>query len=95
MKAEEEARKIVEDLKQRGLDDAVYRILWFEHVLEDVTAYMTEEAGYEGPPLKGQDKGTAEIVASRYVYEGDYDCNQSYWNNIDNLLGEVEREQER
>ena len=87
-----EAEKIVEDLKQRGLDDAVYRALWFEHVLEDVESYMTSEKGYDGPPLSEDAKGVAQIVASRYVYNGDYDHAISYWDNIDAL---VEEERER
>ena len=90
IKTEEEVKKIVEDLKQRGLADAVYRFLWFEHVLEDTKEYMTGELGYDGPPLSQKDNDTATIVASRYVYEGDYDCNLPYWSNIENLVGEVE-----
>jgi hypothetical protein len=30
----------------------------------------------------------AEAVADRYCYNGDYDCNCSYWDNIDNLVTE-------
>ncbi len=29
-----------------------------------------------------------ENIANRYVYEGRYDCNLSYWQNIENLIDE-------
>lgn len=91
MHSEDEVRQIVEDLQRRGLADAVYRALWFDHVIEDVESYMTEKRGYDGPPLTGDDKGIAVTIASRYVYEGDYDCNVSYWDQIDTLLDDVVR----
>lgn len=31
-------------------------------------------------------KEDAEILAESYACDGEYDCNLSYWNNIENLM---------
>lgn len=61
--------------------DVLYRKLWFEHVLEDVQSFAETE------DLEITDE-IAKQVADRYVYNGDYDCNLSYWDNINNLVKE-------
>lgn len=57
--------------------DRIYREVWAEHVKEDALAHFEEEYG------ETIDEGDAEIIAERYVFQGDYDCNQSYWNNLE------------
>ena len=94
MHSEDEVRRIVEDLQRRGLAEEVYRALWFGHVLEDVESYMTEEKGYEGPPLTSEGKSIATTAASRYVYENACDCSIPYWDNIDNLIEDLEKDKE-
>lgn len=65
--------------------DEVYRLIWHEHVKEDVLK-MLEEKDLD----KSIDQDDlADEVAGRYVYEGDYDCNQAYWNNLETLIEEV------
>lgn len=59
--------------------DAMYRILWLEYVKADV-ASRAEDIEEE------LDEEDCEVVANWFVYECDYDCNQSYWDNIDNLI---------
>ena len=63
--------------------DQLYRYLWAEYVEEDVTYQLMEN----GPCLSKKDR--KKIVASvtrKYVYDGKYDCNLSYWDNIHNLI---------
>lgn len=59
----------------------MYRSVWFDHVCEDIE-------GYE-PDLDLEMALTKDQIcyaAKRYVYDGEYDCNLSYWQNIENLI---------
>ena len=71
-----------------GEPDALYRRLWLGHVKEDVRARIQDTKA----SLTGEE---IEQVARRYVYQGDYDCNQSYWDNIDALIRELPSQQQR
>lgn len=62
-----------------SLRDNIYRDVWKEHVIEDIFAYEEDE----GIKLSEDD---IEFVADKFVYEGDYDCNLSYWDNIDGIV---------
>ena len=70
--------------KQR---DDIYRLVRKKYIKEDVKSRMEE--------LQVLDKNdenfdtVVETVATRYVYDGDYDCNLTYWENIDNLINET------
>lgn len=77
----EEIKKKIDDMPAAERD-MTYRYLWHEHVTEDVEAHAEE---------MDIDLTDAEIdaIADRYVYEGDYDCNISYWDNIENLIHEI------
>lgn len=59
--------------------DTIYRILWLEFVKEDIKNYA------EGNDIELSDD-TIEYLAELYVFEGKYDCNMSYWVNIENLI---------
>lgn len=61
--------------------DALYRKLWLPYVVRDVQDF----ADSEGLEIS---EGEVEEAARRYVYEGDYDCNMSYWDNISALFEE-------
>lgn len=62
--------------------DALYRELRCGYVREDVVDRLNErELDFTESEL--------ETIVRKYVYEGDYDCNLSYWTNIDNLIDEV------
>ena len=63
--------------------DALYRLLWSGHVKEDIVSFAEDHEIPENLLY-----AVLDTVADRYVYEGDYDCNLSYWSNIDNLLKE-------
>lgn len=67
------------DFSQR---DTIYRHLWTEYVEKDVRARAEERKIKLSEDQIG-------YVKDRYVYNGDYDCNLSYWNNIDNLIDEI------
>lgn len=59
--------------------DQIFRYLWSHHVKEDVISYS------EGLGLELSEEDITCIV-NAYVYEGEYDCNDSYWSNIENLI---------
>ena len=63
--------------------DSVYRLLWAEHVKEDVLSRLEEREDNIPENLKEE---FVEDVVNLYVYEGKYDCNLSYWDNIDSLI---------
>lgn len=67
--------------------DEVYRYLWFQHVKEDVETY-SENIDLKELGIKFDDEEIT-TVAEKYVYDGEYDCNLSYWDNIENLIYEV------
>ena len=78
----ENARKIIE-----GLDDTtrfwVMRLISRDYVLEDVVSLM-EDTDLE-PDAKEE---IAEKVAERFAVDRDYDCNLSYWDNINAMIRE-------
>ena len=57
--------------------DEIYRMVLREHVMIDIEEYSKSE---------GIEVDNVEELADRYVYDGDYDCNLSYWQNLDNLI---------
>ena len=59
--------------------DKIYRMVWAERVTEDILSHA-EDIGVE------ISKEDAEILAESYACDGEYDCNLSYWNNIENLM---------
>lgn len=62
--------------------DDIYRMVWSDHVKEDVRGVLDERE-----ELTEEEKDAIiEDVANDYVYNGDYDCNLSYWDNINNLI---------
>lgn len=58
--------------------DLIYRKLWYNHVLEDVDSTFVNATN-----------AVKEEVARRYVYDGDYDCNFSYWDNLQVLVDKI------
>lgn len=65
--------------------DLLYRMLWMEKVEDDIRSFL-EEADLN----LSNDQIT--FVAELYVYYGRYDCNLSYWDNINNLVQETLRD---
>lgn len=65
------------------IKDSFYRKIWAEHVYEDICNMYTKIS-----------KKRAEKVAETYV-NGRYDCNRSYWENLDDLLSEIPEEKNK
>ena len=77
---------ILKALSDKQKDD-IYRALWAEHVREDVLGWISDNK--QQLLLKpAMLECVINSVTERYVYECDYDCNQSYWDNIENLVEE-------
>lgn len=76
----EKLNKILESLSYEE-KDLLYRKLWYDYVLEDVKEVIEDS----DISIKNPDK-IAKEIARKYVYDGDYDCELSYWNNIEILL---------
>lgn len=64
--------------------EKIYREVWKEYVIENVR----EKAEEDGKELSEEDIAR---IADRYVNGGEYNCNLSYWDNLDNLIAETER----
>lgn len=62
----------------------IYDMVRFGLVLQDIESRMEELC--ETDELSEETKTVCENVAHAYVYNGDYDSNLSYWDNIDNLI---------
>lgn len=65
------------------IKDSFYRRIWAKHVYEDICNMYTKIS-----------KKRAEKVAETYV-NGRYDCNRSYWENLDDLLSEIPEEKNK
>lgn len=61
--------------------DYIYRRLWANHVKEDIISRIKDIFTF----LKYNDSDIEEC-ARRYVFDGDYDCNCTYWSNIDAII---------
>ncbi len=77
--------------------DKIYREVWKEYVTTDILSIAKDT----GLCSKDTDltesipenlKRKAEEIADMYVYNGDYDCNLSYWDNLENLIREYRGE---
>lgn len=80
MPTQERINEILNSLTEAE-KDAIYRRVWYERVIEDINTHI------ENTDDNLSDE-TINKIAHRYVYNGDYDCNQSYWDNLDNLINE-------
>lgn len=69
------------DTLPSDIKDSFYRKIWAEHVYEDIRGMD-----------KKVSKKRAEKVSGAYA-NGRYDCNLSYWDNLNNLLEEIPEEQ--
>ena len=75
--------------------DTLYRKLRLDYVKEDIYSLLYSLLEDENLPLDEESmlaEKIANIVSERYVYDGDYDCNLTYWDNLRNLINEVQKE---
>lgn len=61
--------------------DAIYRALWMDYVMDDINSRIEEMELDDA-----YDESDVKAIAERYVYDGKYDCELSYWDNIENLI---------
>ena len=73
-------------MKQR---DEIYRMVWSDFIKDDVESYLEDEYDGSLPTDKNEIDAIIEYVANAFAYNGDYDCNLSYWKNIENLINEA------
>lgn len=83
--AKTDVTSLIDTWSEQAKDEA-YRYLWLSYVKADVISHVKDEL--EDITLTDDE---VEYIARRHVYEGDYDCNLSYWQNIDNLIDETIR----
>ena len=62
--------------------DCIYRILWKERVAEDVYGVLEEGIDTQGLP----NNEIVEWVSEQYCFEGNYDCNVAYWDQLRGLV---------
>lgn len=74
---EKKVNKLLKTLTEEE-KDAIYRNIWFDHVVTDIKERLDDL----GETLTEDE---IHFAASEYV-DGNYDCNLSYWTNIDNLI---------
>lgn len=67
--------------------DELYRKLWYDYVYDDVRSFLEDYDGNIPETQEGIDN-LVDRVTRAYVYDGTYDCNLSYWQNIENLVRE-------
>ena len=76
------------DMLPYEMADSIYRELWSAHVKEDFEVRI-EERFNDYFDITDED---INKMVNLYVYDGRYDCEQSYWDNIDNLINQILRE---
>lgn len=64
--------------------DDIYRMKLKEHVEEDVKSRLSEH--FDARLSADEEESLISEIANTWVYDGDYDCELSYWDNIDNLI---------
>lgn len=62
--------------------DMLYRALWKPYVKADVKSRLKDRE-------ETLDDGQVDWIVSRWVEDGRYDCNISYWVNMDVLIDEA------
>jgi len=70
------------ELVDHTLADSIYRHVDAKYIKEDVISHASDlEVSLTSEEVNE--------VAIMYAYDGEYDCNLSYWQNIENLINEV------
>ena len=66
--------------------DGVYRMKMKEYVIEDALSVMDKICDVDIPEDEVTRQDIAEATADDYAFFGLYDCNISYWDNIEKLI---------
>lgn len=80
-----EGGAIKETILTAQQEDEIYRKVWFGYVCTDIRSRLKETD-------EELTDDQIEYAAQRYVYEGDYDCNCSYWDNIDSVIEDARKD---
>ncbi len=80
----EKTKKIIEGLPEE-VKEAVYRLRLTEYTVNDMVKKYSEEFGGE---ITSETMGRIEAAAEAYAFNGDYDGNFGYWDNINFLMEE-------
>lgn len=75
----EKTKNIIKDIPSEELEN-IYRLVRFDFVKNDIINHLEDMDNVE---LTDEQ---IEMAAELYAYEGEYDCNLSYWDNIKNLI---------
>ena len=79
----EDSDQICEDDIQNQLyRDKIYREVWKEHVKEDIREFLKDND-------MELDEDGIDKAATLYAMHGQYDCNLSYWSNIENVIKSI------
>lgn len=77
------------DLFVNSLDEreknALYKRLWFEYMKDDIVSRL-DTYSIDIKKYCIDTDMLIDAIAHRCVYDGEYDCNLSYWANIDKLI---------
>lgn len=70
------------DVQNQLYRDKIYREVWKEHVIEDIREFLKDND-------MELDEDGIDKAATMYTMYGEYDCNLSYWSNIENVIKSV------
>ncbi len=82
VKINDTLKRIADSLNSVEKDD-LYRYLRCDYVRQDIEDYCVNE-DINIPEDKYDE--IIDTAVTLYVYDGKYDCNLSYWENISNLI---------
>lgn len=82
VKMNDTLKRIIDSLNTVERDD-IYRYLRCDYIRQDVESFCENE-DIDIPDDKHDE--IIDTVVTLYVYDGKYDCNLSYWENISNLI---------
>lgn len=70
------------DIQNQLYRDKIYREVWKEHVMEDIREFLKDND-------MELDEDGIDKAATLYAMHGQYDCNLSYWSNIENVIKSI------
>ncbi len=83
-----EAAKAMMSMIPEDIKEEIYRSVLAEYTKEDMIGRYCETQDIDEDDITEETMENIEDAAAAYAYNGDYDCNLCYWDNIDCLLGE-------
>ena len=90
-------RKIAEDMveaiktSQPLFVNEIYKAIRKDIIRDDALAFITNDYEYKKllDDFKEEEVELADAIAERLVYDKEFDCNLSYWENISKIQDEV------